>query len=262
MVRRKIIKIDEEKCDGCGKCVDACVEGAIQIINGKARLVSESYCDGLGVCIGECPRGAITIEEREADEFNPEAVSRHLEEMKLASAQQKIDSQNGAFSLSPCLCPGVSVQEIQRNDTTQNASAHTKSKPLSSVSQLGNWPVQLRLVPVNAHYLDEARLLIAADCVAYAIADFHQRFLNGRRLLIGCPKLDDAGFYQQKLAEIFRNNNILSIDVVYMEVPCCYGLVRLVQTALLDSGKKIPVTFTKIGIRGEVIESISSEVPL
>jgi Pyruvate/2-oxoacid:ferredoxin oxidoreductase delta subunit len=211
MNNRPIIKIDESKCDGCGQCARACEEGAIQIVNGKAKLVSETYCDGLGACIGECPRDAIAIEERPAQAFHRER-----------------GSQSHAANPDPAVPPA---------------------------SELAQWPVQLRLVPANAPFLAGARLLIAADCVPFAFAAFHRRFLRGRILLIGCPKFDDADLYRAKLADIFRANDIRSVEVAFMEVPCCFGLLRLVQAALDDSGKNIPLSAVKIGLRGNILHS-------
>ena len=215
MAVRNVVSIDEEKCDGCGECVPACAEGAIQIVDGKARLISETYCDGLGACLGECPQDAITIEEREAEEFDEDAVRRHLEKESAAAAEV--------------------------------------------VSRLGNWPVQIQLLPAKAPYFEGASLLIAADCVPFAYADFHSEFLEGKTLLIGCTKLDSAEFYRKKLAQIFIQNDIKSIDVVYMEVPCCFGLVHLVHESIKESGKDIPLTLIKVGIRGDIIDTIRPE---
>lgn len=219
-MKRNIIRIDQEKCNGCGQCVTGCAEGAIQLVNGKAALISETYCDGLGACIGECPVGALTIEEREALEYNQTEVDNHLANIG---------------RLPHSACPG------------------SAPVPQPTVAALGNWPVQLTLVPVTAPYLDRASLLIAADCTAFAFPDFHRRFLKGKVALIGCPKLDDALFYREKLAKIIQTNQVEFIHVVYMEVPCCGGLVRLVQGAVADSGCKVPVKLTKIGIAGEVL---------
>ena len=242
-VKRKIIHIDEEKCDGCGLCAEACHEGAIRVIEGKARLISESYCDGLGDCIGPCPQGAITIEEREADPYDEEAVQKHL-----ASQESEVGCtaapQGGG-------CPGSAVQRFLREGATPSTDSE------GTPSQLSTWPVQIKLLPVNAPCFKDADLLMAADCTAFAYADFHRHFIAGKVALVGCPKLDDADFYQAKLAEILRQNDIRSIEVAYMEVPCCGGLVRLVHSALMESGKKIPLKLTKIGIRGEVIDSVS-----
>jgi ferredoxin len=254
---RNIVKIDEEKCDGCGLCATACAEGAIQIIDGKARLVSETYCDGLGACLGECPQGAITIEEREASAFDEELVSEHLAEMNIANEQPKQHPELSRDKL-PCGCPGSASRMIDRKGTAKVDSSSKTAGPVES--QLVNWPVQLKLVPLEAPYFRDAHLLIAADCVPFAHADFHRRMLSGRTLIIGCPKLDDAEFYLEKLAEIFRRNDIQSVEVVFMEVPCCFGLVRLVKMALDASGKDIPVAFTKVGIRGDIMETVGEKV--
>ena len=221
-MNRKIIVIDEEKCNGCGQCVTGCAEGAIALIDGKAKLVSEVYCDGLGACIGECPVGALTLVEKEAPEYDQAAVDKHLATIGRAP--------HAAASA----CPGAAP-----------AMAPTQS-------QLGNWPLQLSLMPINAPYLERATLLMAADCTAFAYPDFHRHFVKGKVAIIGCPKLDDAAAYREKLVKIIQANHIEFIHVVYMEVPCCGGLVRLVQQAVADSGCKVPVKLTKIGIGGEI----------
>jgi NAD-dependent dihydropyrimidine dehydrogenase PreA subunit len=246
---RKVIRIDEEKCDGCGLCVPACIEGALQIIDGKARLVSETYCDGLGACLGECPQGAITIEERQADEFDAEAVARHLNKPELKKVTPRVEAQSYPS------CPGSLSRTLQ-----PKAHLAIKDRDINkeaTPSQLGNWPVQLKLAPVKAPYFEKAKLLIAADCVPFAHADFHRRFLEGRVLLIGCPKLDENELYLQKLTMIFSQNDIELIEIIYMEVPCCFGLAHLVRRAVADSGKEIPLSFQKIGIKGEILESIT-----
>ena len=199
-----------------------CAEGAIALIDGKAKLVSEVYCDGLGACIGECPVGALTLVEKEAPEYDQAAVDKHLATIGRAP--------HAAASA----CPGAAP-----------AMAPTQS-------QLGNWPLQLSLMPINAPYLERATLLMAADCTAFAYPDFHRHFVKGKVAIIGCPKLDDAAAYSEKLAKIIQANHIEFIHVVYMEVPCCGGLVRLVQQAVADSGCKVPVKLTKIGIGGEI----------
>jgi NAD-dependent dihydropyrimidine dehydrogenase PreA subunit len=243
---RRIVRIDPEKCDGCGICVDSCHEGAIQIVDGKARLVSESYCDGLGDCLAPCPRDAISIEVREADAYDEEAVKARMSEGKQDSLPSGHPPQGG--------CPGSRAMTLGRSP---GEPAPSEAQP-ESVSLLSNWPVQIRLIPVNAPYLEGADLVIAADCTPFAIPDFHRRFLSGGRILLsGCPKLDDAGYYREKLTEIFRERNPSSVEVVYMEVPCCGGMVRLVHDAVLDSGRRIPLTITKLGIRGGVIDSVS-----
>ena len=246
--RRQIIRIDEEKCNGCGQCVIACAEGAIKIVDGKARLISETYCDGLGACIGDCPEGALTIEDREADAFDEAAVEEHL-----ARSAEAATAEPDHLA---CGCPSAMAQTLKR----EAAPAAEAESATAAPSQLSNWPVQIHLVPPAAPYLDGADLVIAADCTAFAFADFHRRFLAGRVLLVGCPKLDDAWFYRAKLAEVLSQNDIRSVEVVYMEVPCCSGLVRLVEQALEDSGKRVPLTLTKIAIKGEIRESTTSEV--
>lgn len=230
---RPIIRIDEEKCDGCGLCATACHEGAIAIVEGKARLVSESHCDGLGDCLGECPRGAITIERREADAYDEEAVRK---------AQEKKFPEKSL----PCGCPGTmarSLKEVPLPDL----------KDLTTVSLLENWPVQLALVPVSAPYLKGANLVLAADCTAFACPDFHGRFLEGKILLMGCPKLDDAASYEEKIGAILSENGIEKVEVVYMEVPCCGGLVRLVQSAIEKARVSVSLTLTKVGIHGAIL---------
>jgi len=250
---RKIIRIDEEKCDGCGRCADACAEGAIRIIGGKARLVSETYCDGLGACLGDCPQGAITIEEREAEEFDAKTVEGHVAAQKPAQPREKPRPPAAATHAQGHACPGTLAQMLHpRSATPPGAGDAAGDGP---EPQLHNWPVQIRLVPVQAPYFQGAHLLIAADCVPFAFADFHRRLLSGKVVLIGCPKLDDVEFYREKLAEIFRQNDIRSVEVAHMEVPCCFGLVQLVRFALADAGKEIPLLLTKIGIRGTVCET-------
>ena len=220
-MNRKIIRIDQEKCDGCGQCVTGCAEGAIQLVNGKAALISETYCDGLGACIGECPVGALTIEEREAPEYSQAEVDKHLANIG---------------RLPHSVCP---------------ASAAIAQPP---VAALGNWPVQLSLVPVTAPYLDRVSLLIAADCTAFAFPDFHRRFLKGKVAQIGCPKHDHAGFYREKLANIIQMNQVEFIHVVYMEVPCCGGLEHAAKTALQQSGKFIPWQVVTISTDGRILD--------
>lgn len=228
---RKIIKIDEEKCNGCGACAAACHEGAIEMINGKAKLTREDYCDGLGDCLPACPVEAITFEEREALAYNEAAV--------LASKQKK---QNPL----PCGCPGSASRALQR----ENRDAVT-ALPVNS--QLSQWPVQIKLVPVNAPYFDGANLLVAADCTAYAYGDFHNRFIRNHITLIGCPKLDE-GDYSDKLTAIIENNNIRSVTVVRMEVPCCGGIENAVKSALQASGKFIPWRVVTISADGKILD--------
>ena len=230
-IRRNIIHIDEEKCDGCGLCVPACAEGAIQIVDGKARLVSEKYCDGLGKCLGECPQGAITVEEKEVVRFDEEAVKRHIERVKHEEALQ-------------CGCPGTMVQSFE-------GRSKEAAKTVKIPSELTSWPVQLKLVPPVAPFLKDADLLIAADCVPFAYADFHQGLLRNRVLIICCPKLDDAEYYQAKLTEIFQLNTPKSVLVAHMEVPCCFGLVSIVKDAIRSSGNDIQLNEVTLGIKGD-----------
>jgi len=251
MPLRKIIRIDEEKCDGCGKCVPACAEGALRIIEGKARLVSESYCDGMGACLGDCPQKAIIIEEREASEYDAAAVERHLRQDQRPSQLNNIKRERPSPSSYPS-CPGSLAQSLGKSGAGRTEKPNLS--PTALFSRLNNWPVQLMLAPVNAPYFQKARLLIAADCVPFALADFHASLLEGKILLIGCPKLDDLNFYREKLTAIFRENIIMEAEVAYMEVPCCFGLVQAVKQAIAESGKAIPLTLTRIGIRGEIRE--------
>ncbi len=234
-MKRKIVKIDEEKCTGCGQCAGACAEGAIRIADGKARLVSESYCDGLGACLGECPEGAIAIEEREAEEFDEKAVE-------------------AAHDAAPHACPGSAVRELK-----PRPAAGAESAAPSGESELRHWPVQLMLVAPTAPFLKGADLLLAADCVPFAMADFHPKFLRGRSVVIGCPKLDDPAIYVQKLTEIFKRSGIRSITVVHMEVPCCFGLNRIAEAALEASGKHYPMRDVTVSIEGKVREASRSE---
>jgi Pyruvate/2-oxoacid:ferredoxin oxidoreductase delta subunit len=243
LVLRNIIRIDEEKCTGCGLCVIACAEGAIQIVNGKARLISEKYCDGLGACIGECPEGAITIETREAEQFDEKAVEEHLK------ARQQISVKAPHPTIQTC--PSAQVMSFER-ELEEKVGADF-SKP--SKSMLSQWPVQLTLLPPNAPFFENADLLVAADCVPFAYADFHTDFLKGKTLVIGCPKLDDVEFYKKKLTEIFKQSTIKSVTIVNMEVPCCFGLYHLVKEALRSSGKSIPLRHHIVSIKGEKLPS-------
>ena len=229
---RKIIKIDEEKCNGCGACAAACHEGAIEMVNGKAHLTRENYCDGLGDCLPACPTGAITFEEREAPAYDEAAV--------LASKAKKENTL-------PCGCPGTQSKAIKRD----NCSCSTNAS-VPAVSRLSQWPVQIKLVPVNAPYFDGANLLVAADCTAYAYGNFHNEFIRNRITLIGCPKLD-AVDYSEKLMQIFKYNNIRSVTVTRMTVPCCGGLSYAVKTAIENSGKNIPLHIVTISPDGQII---------
>jgi Pyruvate/2-oxoacid:ferredoxin oxidoreductase delta subunit len=245
MVLRSIIRIDEEKCNGCGLCILACAEGALRIVNGKAKLISDKYCDGLGACIGECPQGAITIDEREAEDFDEEAVKEHIQEKHAATTVHHPHPIHPTHQS----CPSAQVRHFGRNLTGKEALNNTEKKE----SMLSHWPVQLKLLPPNAPFFENANLLIAADCVPFAYATFHNDFLRGRTLVVGCPKLDDAELYKKKLTEMFQQNNIKSVTVVNMEVPCCFGLYRLVKEALASSEKDIPLKQETISIKGDKI---------
>jgi len=234
---RKIVKIDEDKCNGCGVCVPACVEGALQIVDGKARLVSETYCDGLGACLGECPMDAITIEEREAEDFDEEATQHHLDESEPDHGGDKL----------PCGCPSATVASFDRACACPSAT-ETMGQP----SMLGHWPVQLTLVPPAAPFLKNADLLLVADCVPFAYAGFHQRFLANRALLVACPKLDDYQAHQRKLTDILRQSQVRSLTVLRMEVPCCFGLTRMAEQAIALSGRDIPLEEIVIGVQGDI----------
>jgi len=282
-IRRKIIQIDEEKCDGCGLCVPSCAEGAIQIIAGKARLVSDVYCDGLGACLGECPQGAISMVERNAEAFDEEAAKEHV---------AGLAAEPAAAEAAPRACPGAAVRDLSlpllpaanqedrhsclsspvQEDRRSCLSQEDRHSCLSGpnpwdsrgrlshgeeegrLSHLANWPVQLHLVPPNAPFLKNADVLLAADCVPFALADFHRRFLRGRPVLIGCPKLDNATAYVQKLADMLRVSSIRSLTVVHMEVPCCTGLVRIAEAAVRLSGREVPIDDLTISIRGKVLD--------
>ncbi len=230
---RKIIKINEEKCNGCGACATACHEGAIGMLDGKAKLLREDYCDGLGDCLPACPTNAITFEEREAPAYNEAAVLAE----KAKKSSEKL----------PCGCPGTQSRAIKREEA---ASVHETAQ---SVSQLSQWPVQIKLVPVNAPYFDNAELLIAADCTAYAYGKFHDDFIKNRITLIGCPKLDE-GDYTEKLTQIIANNNIKNLTIVRMEVPCCGGIENAAKCALQASGKFIPWQVVTISTNGRIVD--------
>ena len=238
MAVRKIVRIDEELCDGCGLCVPACAEGAIQIIDGKARLVSEMYCDGLGSCLGECPQGAITIEERQAEDFDPKAVETHLASLKEEPTPQPLHHAG---------CPGAAMRQLK---VAPAQAAADSPRP----SQLGQWPVQLMLVPPTAPFLKDADILLCADCVPFAVADFHERFLTGRALLVGCPKLDDLQHYYEKLKVILTEARPKRLTVMKMEVPCCNGIAQIALKARQELAPDLPVDVITIGIDGRTVE--------
>ena len=237
---RKIINIDENKCNGCGLCADACHEGAIGMIDGKAKLLRDDYCDGLGDCLPTCPTGAITFVEREAAPYNEEAVKVNM-------------LHKTAADLLPGGAPG-NVKQFARK-TVAMAVDNYVDDPSMAASELGNWPLQIKLAPVNAPYFHKANLLIAADCTAFAFGDFHRRYMKGKVTLIGCPKLDSVA-YADKLTEIFKNNDLKSVTLVRMEVPCCGGLEHAVKDALQRSGKMIPWHVAVISTNGQVVEEL------
>jgi len=234
-MKRTIIKIDEEKCNGCGLCVPICVEGALRIINGKAKLVSDRFCDGLGACLGKCPVGALTVEVREAEEFDEEAAKAHAR----------------TAHVSEHACPSAQVMTFPSGLEEKT----TKVDMPRIDSMLSQWPIQLSLVPPNAPFIKNADLVIAADCVGFAYPNFHSDFLKDRKLIIGCPKLDDAQFYQKKLEMLFKELQPRSVTVVNMEVPCCFGLYKIVKEALASAGRNIPLKQEIIGVKGNRIST-------
>lgn len=242
-MKRKIVQIDQEKCNGCGLCVNACHEGAIEIRNGKAVLISDEYCDGLGNCLPECPVGAIQIIEREAADYNHELVMKKMEEREKKNNMQ-VPHMGG--------CPGQRAMQLQHNNKKHEANEKENVRH-EEFSELNQWPVQLNLINPYASYLDGADLLIAADCCAYAYGNFHRDFMSGKITVIGCPKLDDIDYYTEKLTEIFSQNDIKSITVTRMEVPCCGGIVHAVKTAMLNAKKIVPYREVIIGVDGRLI---------
>ena len=285
-MQRQIITIDEDLCNGCGECIPNCPEGALQIIDGKARLISDLFCDWLGACIGHCPEGAITTETREAHAYDeskvmenivrqgPNVVSAHLAHLK-DHAQDEYFREALAYLvendveippkfLEPSCrcgdleppksqfagCPGSRVMNLETTAACEDPASQERG-PAGRPSRLRQWPVQIMLVPPQAPFLEGADVLIAADCVPFAYADFHETLLKGKVLLVGCPKLDDAELYREKLTEMFRRNDVRSVTVAHMEVPCCFGMVKLVESAIGNSGKSIPLETRMIGVKGE-----------
>ncbi len=241
MVLRNIIIIDEEKCNGCGLCVKACAEGAIKIIDGKAKLINEIYCDGLGACLGHCPEGAITVEKRESAGFDEEATKSHL-------AKEQGNKKQDGFA-----CPGLMTKELREK-------GQASEEQISDVpSQLSHWPVQLKLVSPAAPYFANADLLLVADCVPFAMGDFHSKFLKDHSIAVGCPKLDDSEFYIEKFAEILQTNDLNSLKVIHMEVPCCSGLTYIAKGAMDRSGKKISFEDITIDLQGNVARTETIE---
>lgn len=245
-VVREIIAIDEEKCDGCGQCIPACAEGALQIVDGKARLVKDIYCDGLGACLGECPQGAIEIISREAEPFDEEAVAEYLGSFESNTAEEH--DEECSICCGSSLIRDIAAGEGEKDEPKLSSSAEAPTPE----AELSHWPVQLHLVAPQSRFLQGVDLLIAADCVPFAHADFHRNFLAGRSLVIGCPKLDDVEAYQHKLEKIFKENNLKSITLLHMEVGCCFGLSRLVKEALKAAGAEILLEEIIIGIDGSI----------
>jgi len=235
---RKIVSIDEDKCNGCGACADKCAEGALEIINGKAKLVSENYCDGLGVCLGECPEGAIIIEERPAVDFDEEAVAHHLEHLEHEVKAEPL----------PCGCSGTQVRSFEGN--REETTIQTENKPQRSA--LRHWPVQLALVPPRALFFQGADLLLTAHCVPAAYGGFHEDLLKDHALVISCPKLDDSEAHLEKLTQVIKESNVRSLTVARMEVPCCAGLTFLAKKAIAASGKRIPFLEIVVGVQGDI----------
>jgi Fe-S-cluster-containing hydrogenase component 2 len=257
---REIVRIDEEKCNGCGDCVPACAEGAIQIIDGKARLVADNLCDGLGACLGHCPLDAIIVEQRDADEFDEEAVEEHLKAQGLPSlAHGSHAAQTAAEAAPQGGCPSARVMSFSEPSAGGCPSAKVIDLPRKAEkpqegarrsTELRQWPVQMHLVPPSAPFLRDSELLLAADCAPFAYADFHKDFMQGKALLIGCPKLDDGQAYLQKLTTILSQNDIRTLTVAHMEVPCCSGLIAIAKQAVAASGKEIPLTTVRVGVQG------------
>jgi len=254
-VKRKFIKIDEEKCDGCGLCIPSCPEGALQIVDGKAKLVKESFCDGLGACLGECPQGALTIEEIEVEEYDEEGVIVHIKEKSPELLQKHLahlkehahelpqyHSHAGITS-----CPSARMLQWEKKEEAVDERVKISS-------ELRQWPIKLHLVPPQAPYFQNADLILVADCIPFAYANFHADFLKGKAIAIGCPKLDDLDAYVSKVTQILGSSDIKSLTVLHMEVPCCYGLVHIAQEALSKSGKDIPFDSIIIGIKGEILK--------
>ncbi|KGN02591.1 (Fe-S)-binding protein [Clostridium novyi A str. 4570] len=238
---RKIISINEDKCNGCGICATACHEGAIEIINGKAKLIKDEYCDGLGDCLPGCPMDAIKIIEREADEYNEEAVKERIKEREEKSNESL-----------PCGCPGTMAKKIVRKVIKKVKPEEKQILNEEVVSELSQWPVQLNLINPHSEFLSNADLLIAADCTAYSYANFHRDFIKGHVTMIGCPKLDDVEYYKEKLTEILRYNNVKSVKVIRMTVPCCGGIVSAVKEAMLNSGVIVPYSEVIIDTDGSI----------
>lgn len=243
-IKRQIIRIDEELCNGCGACVPSCKEGALRIVDGKARLFSDAFCDGLGACLGECPTGALTIEEREAEAFDE---GKAMEQARPEGAREGA----GEAAPLPCGCPGAMVRQLAPKASARGSALAAPGARM--VSELRQWPIQLRLIPPNAPYLQRADLVVMADCTAFTSANVHRDFLRGRAVAIACPKLDETGPDLAKLAQMIRMNHFRSIEIVMMEVPCCGGLGALVERAIAMAAKEVPVARTIISLEGEIL---------
>ena len=243
-ILRKIIEIDEELCDGCGQCVPGCAEGSLQIVDGKAKMVSENLCDGLGACIGECPTGALKIVEREADEFDEEAVEKYLTEKEAEKQKEP--------TMLACGCPSTNIQTFAPASSCKEANIPASFE--GEESALSHWPVQIRLVPATAPFLKGADLLVLADCCGIAIPTLHRDLLKGRVVMIGCPKFDDVEEYIDKFADIFKTADINSVMAVVMEVPCCSGLPMIVKKGMEAAGKNIPIEEVVISTRGKILK--------
>lgn len=244
-IKRKIIEIDESRCDGCGNCVVACAESALKIIDGKAKVISDHLCDGLGACMGDCPQGALSIVEREAEEFDAEAVEKHLE------ALESVCASNEKMA---CGCPSGQIQSFAPSLACQCGTGECSPEPTGPGSMLRHWPVQIRLVPANAPFLKGARLLVAADCVPVAYPSLHRDFLADHVIMIGCPKFDEIEAYIDKFAEIFKTAGILDVTVMAMEVPCCSSLPVIVQKGMEKAGVVLPLRKITVSARGELLE--------
>lgn len=240
-IKRKIIKIDEDKCDGCGNCVPSCAEGAIQVIEGKARLVAEKYCDGLGACLRECPQDALNVVEMEADDFDEKAVEQHLSAIAATKKETPVMA---------CGCPSTQIQSFAKPVTCEELN---RPKKQESVSALSHWPIQIKLVPPTAPFLKGADLLVAADCTPFAYPDFHRDFINGKVVMVGCPKFDDAQSYVQKFSDLFKTAGIKSVTVVTMEVPCCQGLPVIVKKGMEGANVHIPMSHVILSLQGKII---------
>jgi Pyruvate/2-oxoacid:ferredoxin oxidoreductase delta subunit len=248
-VLRKIIEIDEERCDGCGQCVPECAEGALQIVDGKARVVADKYCDGLGACIGECPNDALTIVEKEAEEFDEEAV-----EVYLSKKEKQAVEVPGVMA---CGCPSTQIQAFAPSSCQE---ANQPAAIEAAASELTHWPVQIRLVPPHAPFLKNADLLVTADCTPLAFPDIHRRFIKGKTVLMGCPKFDDVQDYIKRFTEIFRTADIKTVTALIMEVPCCSGLPAIIQKSMQTAGKDIPLETVVISTRGRILKQEKARV--